>query len=314
MSPISACVNCALILCAAGDAARPHDAAILFQLELDHVALSWSTAGEPIVSLDVSVEVDGSNTVFVEPGATVSYEVIGLLSNDNHEGLALIGFDLSFDGGALPQADEPTGVPTPGCENPMINFARPWGLTNPAGFGGTPIGGELVQVGGAQNTVKNTPDNADFPIGPVLTGVAASGRCGAAVLVTGSFTAPLDEGLYNLVLVNLFGNVIMLGEDGSGAFWHTEAFAPGSIHHLTIAVTEFGACCTPSGGCYETNRIDCEQESATFRGLGLTCDGDGDGDGVVDACDLCPVWRARRPVGPTGCVQVAKIRRPQAVR
>ena len=46
------------------------------------------------------------------------------------------------------------------------------------GIGGTAINGNLVQVGGAQNTINRTPDIAPFPIGPVLLGVARPSGCG----------------------------------------------------------------------------------------------------------------------------------------
>ena len=53
--------------------------------------------------------------------------------------------------------------------NPIMNFARPAGINNPAGFGGTPSAGRLLQVGGAQNTMNSS--FAPYPIGTVITGV-----------------------------------------------------------------------------------------------------------------------------------------------
>ncbi|MCH8148458.1 MAG: hypothetical protein IH987_10760, partial [Planctomycetes bacterium] len=106
-------------------------------------------------SLDLSIESGAANAVTVRPGASVHYQIVGILSDDANQGLALVGFDLVFDGGDLAQADEPDGEPTPGCDNPMVNFALPWGLSNPAGFGGTVLDGDLIQVGGGQNTIMN---------------------------------------------------------------------------------------------------------------------------------------------------------------
>lgn len=234
-------------------------------------------------NLSVSVESEGSNSVVVAPGAAVQYEVIGILSDDLNEGLALIGFDLDFDGGDLMQADTPTGDPNSGCENPMIHFTEPWGITNPAGYGGTIIGGDLIQVGGGQNTVLNT--TPPILIGEVLTGVAQPGGCGPAVLVTGTLTAPAVGGTYTLALENLFANVIRDGETDDGTFWATEAAGVGTITNLTIEVecTGSGPENTP-GACTDTIDNDCD---------GVTDCADSDcfgepaccGDGVCDALE-----------------------------
>lgn len=193
-------------------------------------------AGTPTTLLHLTIESGGSNAITVAPEGEVHYEITGVLSNDANQGLALVGMTLVFDGGDLPQADEPTGEPTPGCDNPMINFTKPWGITNPAGYGGTIINGDLVQVGGGQNTINNTPGNAPFPIGPVLTGVAQPGGCGPAVLVTGTFPAPEIEGAYTLMAIDVFGNVIT--EDATGdEYWQVEALGVGNVTPLSIAVS-----------------------------------------------------------------------------
>jgi hypothetical protein len=118
-------------------------------------------------------------------GAAVNYRVVGVLSDTLNEGLALFGFDLVFDGGALAQATAPAG---------MSSFVKTDGITNPAGFGGTTDVpghvGELVQVGGGQNTIKNTVDNAPFPIGSVVTLLGHV----QVILAEGSLTAPTAPG------------------------------------------------------------------------------------------------------------------------
>ncbi|UCC29749.1 MAG: IPTL-CTERM sorting domain-containing protein [Phycisphaerales bacterium] len=210
---------------------------------LDRLAVSLSgSAAATTTSLKVSVESYGSNLIIVAPGAEVGYEVAGVLSNDANEGLALVGFNLVFDGGALTHVDIPVGGPTNDCDNPMTNFTLPWGITNPdspcppaCGFGGTIIDGNLVQVGGAQNTINNTPDNAAYPIGPVLTGVAQPSGCGPAVLATGRLTAPDVEGVYILALTELFANIIREGETGED-FWVTDAAGVGMVTNLVISV------------------------------------------------------------------------------
>jgi hypothetical protein len=180
--------------------------------------------------LNVAVQTDtGDPAVSVAAGATVNYQVVGVLSDTANEGLALFGFDLVFDGGDLPQADTPTS-------GNMTHFVVPDGITNPAGFGGTTTvpgqEGDLVQVGGAQNTINNDIGNAPYPIGTVVTGIGHT----EVVLVTGSLTAPMMEGVYTLALQNLFANVIKEGESEAGTFWAVEEAGVGTIENLTITV------------------------------------------------------------------------------
>jgi len=206
-------------------------------LRLHEIADSYATAAVGQTLLNVSVESGNAGLIHVSPGALVSYSVIGLLGDDDNQGLALVGFDLDLDAGPLTQANEPTGDPNSGCENPMIHFAKPWGITNPAGYGGTIIGGDLIQIGGAQNTMNNaTPP---FPIGTVLPGVAKPSGCGPAVLVTGSLTAPMTPGTYTLALENLFANIITSSTTGI-PFWETQAAGVGTITNLTIVVDPVG--------------------------------------------------------------------------
>jgi len=122
---------------------------------------------------------DGTGLSFVTapPGCTIGYTITAETSDALHQGLALLGFDVSFDAGDMIQAVDPlTGV--------MTAFVKPSGITNPSGYGGTPIAPlvcsdalgnctgltvgaacgtgtcalgsiELVQVGGGQNTILN---------------------------------------------------------------------------------------------------------------------------------------------------------------
>jgi len=177
--------------------------------------------------LNVSVESAGSNSVTVTPGTTVSYAVVGELTDLMNEGLAGVSFDLAFDGGPLPQAAAPAG-------GNMLHFAPPMGLSNPAGFGGTSSGGALLQVGGAQNTFNNvfTPSLLS---GTVLTGVAWLGS--PETLVTGTVTAPFTPGTYTLSLSNLAANQIRQGETGSG-YWAVDEVGVGQVDDLVITVLE----------------------------------------------------------------------------
>lgn len=205
-------------------------------LALKKVSNRLSDVNSLTTSMNLSVQFRNSNAITVKPSTRIRYMVVGVLSDDNNQGLALMGFNLVFDGGDLQQAFEPTGEPTPGCDNPMINFVVPWGITNPAGFGGTIIDGDLVQVGGGQNTINNTPDNADFPIGPVLLGVAQPSGCGPVVFARGDLQVPDIEGVYTLYITEFFANVIQYDTDGD-PYWATEAVQIGTLTPLTITVS-----------------------------------------------------------------------------
>ena len=176
-------------------------------------------------SLNVRVQSGGSSAVTVPPGATVNWAVVGELSDNLNAGLALFSVDLAWTGGPLSPAANPTA-------GPMVNFNRPAGLTNPAGFGGTVVGGQLRQVGGAQNTIKNT--FAPYPMGIVVTGVAAAGA--PVTLAAGQLTAPVAPGTYTLSPSGLVANVIRQGETGT-PFWHVDRANAGSVQSLVVQVS-----------------------------------------------------------------------------
>jgi hypothetical protein len=179
-------------------------------------------------NLNLTVQSGGGSMVVVPPGATVFYQVVGVLSDGASDGLAGFSFDLEFTGGALLPAAEPGGFP-------MTSFDRPLGLTNPVGFGGTPFAGRLVQVGGAQNTIANV--FAPYPNGSVVVDVAQIGQ--ALTLVAGSLTAPLAPGTYTLSTTAVVANVIRQGETGI-PFWRVDRALPGTLTPLTVVVSSAG--------------------------------------------------------------------------
>ena len=189
------------------------------------VALAGSAAAS---DLDLAAQSGGAASVEVFPGAAVPYEVVGELGDGRSEGLALVLFDLSFSGGPLGAADAPSTAP-------MESFASPLGLSNPAGFGGTPAGGDLIQVGGGQNTIRNV--FAPQPSGSVVVGVAQPGA--PEVLVTGTLTAPAEPGTYVLSISNPIANVIRAGETGT-PFWRVEAAGEGVLSPLEVIVLDCG--------------------------------------------------------------------------
>jgi hypothetical protein len=180
-------------------------------------------------NLNLTVQSGGLTTVTVLPGANVTYDVVGVLSDAASDGLAGFSFDLTFTGGALPKASEPS-------TSPMTSFDKPAGLTNPAGFGGTVAAGKLVQVGGAQNTIANT--FAPYPNGNVVTDVAQLGQ--AITLVTGQLTAPGTPGTYTLSASALVANVIRQGQTGI-PFWAVDKALPGTLTPLTVIVSSAGS-------------------------------------------------------------------------
>ena len=188
------------------------------------LVLGLCPAAFAATDLNLSAEVGGRNAVRVKPGEIVSYAIVGELSDATSQGLAMVTFDLAFSGGPLTQADNPTA-------NPMLNFATPLGLNNPAGFGGTVTDGTLVQVGGAQNTIANS--FAPQPLGSVLTGVGLLGA--PEVLATGTLTAPLQVGTYTLSIENVMANVVRAGETGV-PFWAVDPAGVGTKTNLTVEV------------------------------------------------------------------------------
>lgn len=190
------------------------------------VVLSAAAAPSALATnLNLGLRSGGSSAITVAPGAVVTWTAVGELSDSATEGLALFAFDLAWTGGPLSPASAPSS-------NPMLNFARPAGLDNPAGFGGTPAAGQLRQVGGAQNTINSS--FAPYPIGTVITGVAAPGQ--PAALATGQLIAPLVPGTYTLSASNLLANVIRQGETGD-PFWRVDKAGVGTVTSLVVQVS-----------------------------------------------------------------------------
>lgn len=192
--------------------------------------------------LDVQIISYGGNSVLVGPGENVAYEVSGLLSDANNEGLAGFAFDLSFDGGDLTPATVPSN---------MESFAGPQGYNNPAGFGGTVVNGDLIQVGGGQNTMNFA--GPDGPAGTVTSGIGQS----TSILATGTFVAPTTPGTYTLSLSNLNAATINAGQAGMPV-WRCEPALPGTITNLTVVVCAAGNAdhdeiCDDADSCITTN-------------------------------------------------------------
>lgn len=176
--------------------------------------------------LNVRVLSNGLSSTAAGPGATLTYTIQGELSDNASAGLALFSLDLAYTGGPLSQAGTPTLFP-------MKNFAAPLGFANPAGYGGTPtITGTLRQIGGGQNTIRNTV--APAPNGNVIVDVAQLGS--PVVLDAGQISMPYQVGTYYLTPSNVQANVLRAGQGVNPAFWTVDPAGAGTANALTVTV------------------------------------------------------------------------------
>ncbi len=198
-------------------------------------ALLVSTAGAQVTIDVAAVSNDpataGDATVYVMAGDTVEYSVVGQLGGDVNQGLAMFAFDLDYSGGALTQA-------VPPASGNLAQFVTPLGVNNPEGFGGTVRGGDLLQIGGAMNTIANT--FAPVPSGMVVTGIAQGA---SETLATGSLTAPAAAGTYVLSVSNVFANALETLQPAG--FWSVKPVDAAAPTALTVVVLD----CAPSNYC-----------------------------------------------------------------
>ena len=187
------------------------------------VAAVLAVAPASASDFEIKILSGGVAAVNVAPGEQVSFDLIGELCDANNLGLAAFRVDLTYDGGDLTPFAEPTS-------SPLDNFADPLGLTNPAGFGGTLIGGDLIQIGGAQNTINQF--FAPAPAGTVLTSVAHPGS--PVTFGSSTLTAPSVPGTYTVSAIDAGANVILQTTSGV-PFWEVEA-ADVVVQGLTVTV------------------------------------------------------------------------------
>jgi hypothetical protein len=285
-------------------------------------ALVGFSAAALATDLNLTVEALGchSSEVTVGPSCDTPYRVVGELTDADSDGLAMIVFDLEFDGGTLSPVNTPV-VP------PMTSFAPPDGLSNPGGFGGvpTPVGGNLVGVGGSQNVVghgqwpceidDDCPDLSTcadeictsipgLPIGTVVLGVAQPGA--PASIAIGAATAPATSGTYSIQVTNPVGTVFEKGVDGR-PYWWNETVNVSEISGLSITVEAgrvccdvYEACCLSDASCTYLPPTECVDLGGVRSGL--VWEGDNDGDGVDGNCgDQCPNDPNKTEPGVCGC-------------
>lgn len=196
-------------------------------------------------NLNLTVRSGNSSNIVVSLGAVVPFEIWGELGDDLNEGLALWGADVTYTCGNLDQMNTPT---TPPMDNFVSSPTNTKGINNPLGYGGTPrtIGEfqALLQVGGGQNTIRNTAMNAPFPTGTPMIGVAWPGQ--PVMLANGSVRAPDSERVCFVNLTSPFANVILDGEALENAFLKTQGAGIDPKQNITNLRITVGPTCLDS--------------------------------------------------------------------
>ncbi|HNO79011.1 MAG TPA: hypothetical protein PKN33_13205 [Phycisphaerae bacterium] len=137
---------------------------LVFAASISTVAIAAPVSAD---TLELRVVGEGGTTQ-VGCGPAVEVNIQGRIQNATDFGLALWSADLTdwpFSG----QDITTLVLDSPGGD--IDQFKRNLGLTNPSGYGGTPIDGDLIQIGGGQNTIGNAGPTL-FPIGTVVTNIA----------------------------------------------------------------------------------------------------------------------------------------------
>ncbi len=209
---------------------------------------------------------DGNETPSNTPLAIHVHGVLDTAADN--DGLVFVSVDLV----ATPQGGAPAvnlgtavmwGAP---ADLSMDNFVRPLGYD--ANYGGTPVGDNILQAGGAQNTIGNdplAPPGLGFPSAEFITfGVGHTNQ----LILEGTITFPA-EGSYTLSLENVLANVLADGQTPSSfAIYAVEAAtgaadAAVNVDVVDCAVPAFaaGAAGTPVASRVFDGFIDARKES-----------------------------------------------------
>ncbi len=178
-------------------------------------------------TLELRVVGDG-DAASVAGGASVNVFIQGRIQGATDDGLALWGANLSDTSG---NGNDITGAVLDSPGGDIDQFKKNLGLTNPAGYGGTAIGGNLIQIGGGQNTIGNSGPTL-FPVGTVATDVANG--AGWVDLATGTIDT-----------TSATGNVVLELDTG---FANTLAANTGPVFPVNAATVTIGGSLTITGG------------------------------------------------------------------
>jgi hypothetical protein len=275
-------------------------------------------------TVDVRVVTDGNANL--APGGGIVNVFVQTQLSAGSDGLALIGWNLTSSGSGTPAADlcDTSGflLLAPAL---MANFDRlatgggsfsNFGLTNPSaspnlsGYSGTCDGtGGLLQLGGGQNTIGNTPGNAPYPIGTVDTGVGNSGY----VTIAEGFidSAALTDGSWTICADTVFANE--LDSPAAGPPYAVSESTVGDISGCLVISAEGVNCPDVDANCDgQVTAADLAVVVAPANWLmaawpgGAACDrADINNDNQVTAADLAAivapaVWLTSH--GPCTCV------------
>ena len=240
---------------------------------------SW---GQHVVDVSVSSESDGQT---VAPAAPINWEITAHITSGDSEGLALLVIDLAQDAGnpemfGLPLADDvPAG---------MESFAPPTGVSNPGqppeffGYGGTQIGGNLLQIGGGQDTSGAVVVVEGVGLGPEPQVIAA-----------GSFPAPSSLGIYVLHLESPEANVLQAVHLPPEPSPVEAATVMTGAPSFTFTVSCLCGDIDMSGGVVDLCDMATFATCFGLTGPAMDCGdaaffcSDLSGDGIVDLCDFC---------------------------
>lgn len=210
-----------------------------------------------------------SVTTTVPGGGSAPFTITGLLSNnDANLGLAYFVLDLQMSGPATINLSQAVVQAAP-SSGAMDSFVPPLGYA--LNYTGTPVGDELAQCGGAQNTINNNPAAPPFepfPSGAVVLNVGHG--VDGVVLLEGTLTFPegIPGGDYTLSVKpgSLFANLIV-SFDGSNYGLSSVDGVIGTPLTITIA-----ACHEASDVNFDgfTNVTDALCLLDTFAGLGTS--------------------------------------------
>ena len=164
----------------------------------------WST---PVPEMKVFLMSPQDGATFVA-GSTINWTIEFEVTGDT-DGATAIVVDY------VQNPSNPVGTDlsaAPGVPSGMEGFARPAGITSPAGYGGTVLGlpsvRDVLDIGGVQNTlgVVIGPGIGEDIVVDLGVGI------GRQVLASGSFVLPSSSGTYSYLVQNGRASLLLEGE------------------------------------------------------------------------------------------------------